>query len=252
MLKEAVVLEVDDIPIVGWLYLPGNGSRYPTACLCHGIPSGNPPDPGDGGYPALAERICQEGFAVLFFNFRGTGDSGGNLDILGWTRDLQAVIDYLWGLPEVDKSCLSLVGFSGGAAVSTYVAAQDNRVSSVALCACPAEFTLITRADDPHSIIDHFRNIGAIRDEDFPASTEEWFNSFRSIQPVDYISRIAPRPLLLVHGSSDETVDVSHAHRLHAKAGEPKQLAIIDGAGHRLRREDRAVEVVLTWLKSNC
>ena len=252
MLKEAVVLEVDDIPIVGWRYLPGNGSRYPAACLCHGIPSGNPPDPGDGGYPALAERICQEGFAVFIFNFRGTGDSGGNLDILGWTRDLRAVIDYLWGLPEVDKSHLSLVGFSGGAAVSVYVAAQDSRVSSVALCACPAEFTLITRAEEPQSIIDHFRNIGAIRDKDFPASAEEWFNNFRSIQPVDYIVRIAPRPLLLVHGSNDETADVSHAHRLYAKAGEQKQLAIIDGAGHRLRREDRAVEAVLTWLKSNC
>ena len=250
-MKDAVVLEVEGISIVGWLYLPDSGSKYPAVCLCHGIPSGNPPDPDDGGYPALADRICREGFAVLIFNFRGTGDSGGNLDILGWTRDLRAIIDYLWGLPEVDKSHLSLVGFSGGAAVSVYVAAQDSRVSSVALCACPAEFTLITRTDEPHSIIDHFRNIGAIKDEDFPASAEEWFNGFRSIQPVDYIAGVAPRPLLLVHGSNDETVDVSHAHRLYAKAGEPKELEIVDGAGHRLRREDRAVEAVLAWLKSN-
>ncbi|MFC1914113.1 alpha/beta hydrolase [Chloroflexota bacterium] len=251
MYKEAVVLEIEGISIVGWLYLPEGESRYPTVCLCHGIPSGNPPDPGDGGYPALAERICREGFAVLIFNFRGTADSGGNLDLLGWTRDLQAVIDYLRDLPEVDKSRLSLVGFSGGAAVSAYVAAGDSRVSSVALCSCPAEFTLLTRTDNPLSIIDRFRNIGAIRDEDFPPSVEEWLNSFRLIRPIDYIARIAPRPVLLVHGNSDKTVDISHAHRLYAKAGEPKQLEIIAGAGHRLRREDRAIEAVLTWLKSN-
>ncbi len=50
---------------------------------------------------------------MLIFNFRGTGASGGNLDILGWARDLIAAIDYLWSLSEVDKSHLSLLGFSG-------------------------------------------------------------------------------------------------------------------------------------------
>ena len=96
MLKRAILLEVDGIPVSGRLYLPDGNSRHPAVCVCHGIPSGKPSDSDDGGYPLLAERICQEGFAVLIFNFRGAGDSGGNLDILGWTRDLTAVIDYLW------------------------------------------------------------------------------------------------------------------------------------------------------------
>ena len=116
MSKELVVLEADEAVLAGWLYLPDNLSRYPAVCLCHGIPSGNPPDPGDGGYPQLAETVCREGFAVLIFNFRGTGDSGGNLDILGWSRDLKEAINYLWAQPGVDRSYLSLVGFSAGAA----------------------------------------------------------------------------------------------------------------------------------------
>jgi fermentation-respiration switch protein FrsA (DUF1100 family) len=56
---------------------------------------------------------------------------------------------------------------------------------------------------------------------------------------------------LLVHGSQDETVDVSHAHRLYAQAGEPKQLAIVEGAGHRLRHSEEAMDIVIDWLKSH-
>ena len=162
-----ITLEVDGPNIIGRLYLPRGGSPYPTVCVCHGIPSGIPA-PDDRGYPELAESLQEQGFAVLIFNFRGTGASGGNLDMSGWIRDLTAAIDYLYCLPEVDKACLSLLGFSGGAAVSIYVAAQDTRVSSVATGACPAEFDLFTKIAEPRSLIEHFRSIGAIRDRNFP------------------------------------------------------------------------------------
>jgi fermentation-respiration switch protein FrsA (DUF1100 family) len=250
MRTKLVTLEVDDLIIVGQLYLPPGNMAYPTVCVCHGIPAGIS-DPSDRGYPLLAEQICNQGFAVLIFNFRGTGNSSGNLDILGWTRDLKVVIDYLCALPEVDKSHLFLLGFSGGAAVSVYVASQDSRVSSVAACACPAEFTFFTQADEPQSLIDHFRSIGAIRDDDFPPSIEEWFNGFKLVKPVDYVAGISPRPLLLVHGSRDETVEVSDAHRLYDRAGEPKQIVIVEGAGHRLRRNDEAMAMVIDWLKAH-
>lgn len=249
MRTEPVALEVDGLNIVGQLYLPTGNMPYPTVCVCHGIPA-RIPDPSDRGYPLLAEQICQHGFAVLIFNFRGTGASGGNLDMLGWTRDLRAVVDYLYVLPEVDRSRFYLLGFSGGAAVSVYVAAQDRRVSSVVACACPAEFTFFTKTDEPQSLIDNFRSIGAIRDDDFPYSTQEWLSGFKLVSPIDYVAGISPRPLLLVHGSQDETVEVSQAHKLYAQAGEPKQLVIVDGAGHRLRQHGEAMATVLGWLKS--
>ncbi len=254
MVTRTVVLQVDGLKITGQLYLPDEGDQtaYPTVCICHGIPSGNPPDPSDGGYPLLAERICHEGFAVFIFNFRGTGASDGNLDILGWTRDLKAAIDYLCALPEVDKSHLSLLGFSGGAAVSVFVASQDKRISSIVTCACPADFTFFTRLDDPSSVIDRFRRISVIRDKDFPHSAEEWISGFRLVSPIKYVAGIAPRPLLLVHGGGDEAVDVSHAYKLYTRAGEPKQIIIVDGAGHRLRQDNRAMAIVTDWLKSQC
>lgn len=243
-------LEVDGLKISARLYLPAGKPPYPTVCICHGIPSGIPA-PADGGYPLLAEQICRHGFGVLIFNFRGTGASGGNLDILGWTRDMKAVVDYIWALPEVDKSRLSLLGFSGGAAVSIYVASQDSRVSAVAACACPAEFKSFIQGDTPQSLIDHFRSIGAIRDKNFPPSPQEWLDGFRLVRPIDYVAGISPRPLLLVQGSKDETVPLADAHRLYDKAGEPKELVIVEGAGHRLRQNNEAMTVVLDWLKSH-
>ncbi len=253
MVNKIVILEVDGLKISGQLYLPDESDRtpYPTVCICHGIPAESP-DPGDKGHTLLAESICHQGFAALAFNFRGTGASGGNLDILGWTRDLKAVINYLFTLPDVDKSRLSLLGFSGGAAVSTYVASQDRRVSCVAACACPAEFTFLTEVNDPQSVIDHFRSIGAIRDKDFPHSAEEWLNGFRVVSPIKYVAGIAPRPLLLVHGNRDETVSASHAYKLYNRAREPKQLIIVDGAGHGLRQNNNAMTIVTDWLKSLC
>ncbi|MFQ5997303.1 MAG: alpha/beta hydrolase [Dehalococcoidales bacterium] len=250
MIKQ-VVLNVEGITISGQLYLPEGKAPYPAVCVCHGIPVGTPEDK-ENGYPRLAERICREGFAVLIFNFRGTGASGGNLDILGWTRDLKAAIDYLWSLSEIDKSHLSLLGFSGGAAVSVYVAAQDSRISYLASCACPAEFTFVTEVDEPQAVVDHFRHIGTIRDKNFPRSAEKWLNGFRRVRPIKYVAGITPRPLLLVHGNQDETVDVSHAYRLYDRAKEPKQMIIIEGAGHQLRQDDRAIGIVIDWLKSQC
>jgi fermentation-respiration switch protein FrsA (DUF1100 family) len=247
MLLRDFTLDVDGLKISARLYLPPGDMPYPTVCICHGIPSGIPA-PDDGGYPLLAEQVCSQGFGVLIFNFRGAGASGGNLDILGWSRDLTAAVDYLCALPEVAKSRLCLLGFSAGAAVSIYVASSDNRVSSVAACACPAQFT---RLDGPESLIDHYRSIGAIRDAKFPPSIDEWFNGFKQVKPIDYVARISPRPLLLVHGSQDELVDVGQAYKLYERAGEPKKLVIIDGAKHRLRQNNEAMAVVLEWLKSH-
>ncbi len=249
MKKNDFSLNVEGIAINGKIFIPGDEAQYPTICICHGIPAGNSPDPNDGGYPLLAERICRHGFAVLIFNFRGTGISGGNIDLMGWTRDLEGCIDYLYTRQEIDHSKITLLGFSGGAAISVCVAARDTRVSSVAVCACPADFSLLTESDEAVSYVDHFRQIGAIRDENFPCSTEEWLDGFRKVRPIDYVAGIAPRPLLLIHSIDDETVSINHAYKLYEKAGKPKQLTKLNDAGHRLRHDDRVLNTFIEWIK---
>jgi uncharacterized protein len=251
-LKKEVRIPVDSLEIGGQFIFPeGREPSYPAIVLCHGIPSGIV-DPADGGYPVLAARFAEEGYAVLTFSFRGTGISGGNFDIEGWTHDLEAAIDYIWNLPETHESPLFLVGFSAGAAVSIYVAAQDKRVSGVAACACPADFRTISEASDPQKTLNYFRNIGIIRDSNFPPSLNVWLNSFRKIDALHSVADISPRPLILLHASEDPVVPVSNARELYKKAGEPRKLVIVDGSEHRLRRNDQAMETVIQFFRETC
>jgi fermentation-respiration switch protein FrsA (DUF1100 family) len=251
-MKRNFTLTVDNLRLPGEVYFPETATQpCPALCLCHGIPSGQPALSGDTGYPGLAERFCAAGFISLIFSFRGAGQSQGNLDMLGWTRDLNAAIDYLASLPEVDRSRLCLLGSSAGAAVSVYVAASDPRVSSLVTLACPADFGFLSDRRQAKATIDRFRSIGLIKDAGFPPSVDNWLDGFKTVSPLHHINRISPRPLLLIHGDKDDLVPMGHARQLFEKAGEPKELVIIPGAGHRLRLEEKAVNTALDWLKAS-
>ncbi|MHB8084797.1 MAG: alpha/beta hydrolase [Dehalococcoidia bacterium] len=249
MKNSSVILCADELILAGEVYIPDDcGRSYPAICICHGIPA-VPYNPDEkGGYPDLAARFCQAGFVSMVFNFRGCGPSQGNIDMVGWTHDLVAAIDFLNMLPEVDKSRICLLGSSGGAAVSVYVAANDPRIHAVATFACPAEFNFMATGLTADSLISRFREIGVIKDPAFPPSVDKWLENFKTIAPIKFVKKISPRPLLLVHGDKDETVPVEQADRLYYEAGEPRQKVILSGAGHRLRQDERAVAAAMQWL----
>ena len=50
--------------------------------------------------------------------------------------------------------------------------------------------------------------------------------------PVDLVGKIAPIPLLIVHGENDHFFPARAAEELHRAAGDPKQLWILPGFGH--------------------
>lgn len=50
--------------------------------------------------------------------------------------------------------------------------------------------------------------------------------------PETLVHRIAPRPLLVVHGGENELHKPEEARSLYDHAAEPKTLKIIEGAGH--------------------
>jgi fermentation-respiration switch protein FrsA (DUF1100 family) len=51
--------------------------------------------------------------------------------------------------------------------------------------------------------------------------------------PLRWVDKIAPRALFLIHGEEDPYVAVEDVRRLYDAAGEPKELWIAPGAGHR-------------------
>lgn len=250
MVRTNISLRVDGLKLTGEIFCPEAGERnqLPALCLCHGIPA-RVAVPGDQGYPLLARSFCELGLITMIFNFRGAGLSEGNFDMLGWARDLETAIDYLSGLSEVDTSRLMVMGFSGGAATAVYVAARDERIRALVTCACPARFTMVETVEGRRAFLQQAREVGTIKDAFFPASEEQWAAGFEEVAPIKWISRVSPRPLLIVHGEADELIPVSEARELYRKAGKPKELALIPGAGHRLRLDEKAMDIVRRWVR---
>jgi len=237
----------DGIELVGHLARP-SGSSPPraTVVLCHGYPDASVGSAGAGGdLGELADRIASTmGWLAFTFSFRGCGASGGNFSLSGWMHDIVAAADELRDTEGVDE--LWLVGFGTGGGLSLGAAVEmGKRVLGVATLAAPAGF------DDwgthTRRLLQHSRDVGVIRDASFPQAADAWAKEFRVIRPVDDAARLAELPMLVVHGSEDESVPVFDA-RVLADAHGSAELRIIAGAGHGLRYDPRAVAVLLGWL----
>ncbi|MFP3906154.1 MAG: alpha/beta hydrolase [Acidimicrobiales bacterium] len=238
---------VDGNELVGHLALPpGSGARaLPGVVICHGFPAGI----GGGAnsartYPELADRLANEmGWAALCFTYRGCGTSQGDFSLGGWLRDTLGAFEQLHEHPRVDQ--VWAVGFGTGGALCICAAAIDERIAGVAAMAAPADFD--DWASHPRRLLDHAREQDAITTPNFPPSIEQWARDLRRIRAVASAAELAPRALLLVHGSEDESVPVFDA-RVTADAHGSAELRIIQGAGHQLRHDPRAIAVLLGWL----
>lgn len=61
--------------------------------------------------------------------------------------------------------------------------------------------------------------------------------------------RIAPRPILLVHGELDTRLPPACSRYIYERAGEPKELLILKGAKHSLRqRREELRQLLREWL----
>ena len=171
--------------------------------LCHGFPTDELGAAAIGvTMPMLADRIANEGWRALAFTFRGCGRSTGNFSLGGWLDDLTAAIAWLSDIEPTRG--VWLAGFGTGGALSVCAGARLPQIVGVASLCAPADFD--DWANHPRRLLQHARDIRAIADADFPTVPEAWIRELREIRPVTEVERLAPRPLLLVHGSEDQSV----------------------------------------------
>lgn len=225
---------------------PPGFARVPGLVLCHGFPQG--PRGGQSSastYPELAERLAREcGWAILTFNFRGTGTSGGEFSLDGWLADLRAAVDVLEERPDV--GAVWLAGSSTGGALAICHGADDERVRGVVTLAAPASFS--EWAANPTRLLADSRGLGIIKDAGFPPDPLAWGEIFSTVSPLASAARLAPRQLLLIHGDQDEVVPLADGRALYEAAYGNSDLRVVVGAGHRLRHDPRAVAVLIGWL----
>lgn len=97
------------------MWLPQGVSKPPVIVMAHGFGGLK-----DWGLQPFAQRFVQAGFAVVRFDYRGFGKSGGQprnvVDGKAHVQDWLAAIDAIKARPEVDGQRLGIWGtsYSGG------------------------------------------------------------------------------------------------------------------------------------------
>jgi alpha-beta hydrolase superfamily lysophospholipase len=217
-----------------------------VAVLVHGIPSIAPPEPGDGGYPAMAERFAERGWAGLWVDLRAVRGSEGSFSIEGWVRDLLATLEAARRDPKIRDLPTVVVGSSAGGAVATNAVQRGAEVDGLVLLAAPASW--VSFAGDPADALRRItEEAGMEVAPDVHSDPRAWADEFSGVTTVTAIAG-ARVPMLIVHGTADSVVPVGHANVL-AEAAPGAELRIIEGAEHQLRKEPEAVEAVLEWME---
>jgi uncharacterized protein len=247
MLERRIAFRPDGLALDARAVVPDDPPAF--VVLCHGIPGSKPRDRDDAGYEGFARTLAERGFGALWFDFRGVRGVPGEFSIGGWMRDLDAALTAIDSDAEIGGIPRVVVGSSAGGAIAIGVAARREDVVAVATLAAPASFTFGGLVDDPRRLLQLFRNTGIVHDPAFPPDMDAWWEEFTANAPEELIGKLAPRPVLVMHGDSDDVVGYPHAERLFLAAGEPKELVRIPAGGHQLRRDSRAVDALVDWLE---
>jgi fermentation-respiration switch protein FrsA (DUF1100 family) len=182
------------------------------------------------GVRKVALRLSRFG-GVIVFDFRGHGRSGGR-STLGdrEIKDLDVAIRYA---RELGYQRIVSVGFSMGASVALRHAALIGGSDAVVSVSCPGRWyyreTLPMRR--VHFAVEH--KLGRLVARKFlntRISHGRWDPV--PMPPADAAARVAPTPLLIVHGDKDNFFPVEHAEQLFESAHQPKELWIVPGFTH--------------------
>lgn len=131
------------IKLAGTLTLPNAKGKHPAVVLISGSGPQNRDEELMGHKPflVLADHLTRNGIAVLRFDDRGTGESGGDFSqgtSFDFATDAKAAIDYLKSRSEIAPATIGLIGHSEGGIVAPIVASQHpDEVAFIVLLAGP-------------------------------------------------------------------------------------------------------------------
>jgi dipeptidyl aminopeptidase/acylaminoacyl peptidase len=279
----------DGFKIEADYYLPEGakpGARLPAVVLCPGFGAIRKHTMSDyAGYFTAA------GIAVCSLDYRGFGGSEGDQNrIIAYehTQDIRAALTWLGTQPEVDAERLGLWGTSGGGAHVVYVAGVDERVKCtvgqvghgdgrriIMGHKSPAERERLLadiKADREQRI--HTGKSGTMRVIDFvsdPATvgyvlevaktdpsiitylTLESAEATLDYRPIDVISRIGARALMLIAGEKDEICPAAYYKEVFDLATGPKKWVTYPIGHYEIYTPEwirKSAEEAIGWYKA--
>ena len=209
----------------GWIM--GSGNSNGMVIFAHGYARNRVES--DVPLLPLAAELVKAGYAVLTFDFRGCGESGGNMTTLGLyeTEDLLGAVNFVRSMPEAKKKIM-LFGFSMGASTAIIAGAREPAVAAVI-------------ADSP------FCDLKSYLEENLSSWTHLppipfdrtclWIVPLltgldpEKVSPIREICALGTRPLLIIHGDKDKLVPLRNGEALQDVYPYAKLLRV-KGAGH--------------------
>ena len=182
--------------IYGLLFMPKDKKNIPGIVL---LPGGSVTKES---FIARSVDIANLGYAVLVIDQRGIGQTGGSYPSLQDDYEIYtsgkesiqhlgvydglAAYDVLRSIKNIDKNNIAIGGDSMGGRYAIIAAALDKRLDGV-----------ITVSSSGF----HFKN-----------DNQPYTPFLLSIDPDNYISKISPRPVLMLQGDNDTTVKLEDAN----------------------------------------
>lgn len=207
-----------DIELEGWYWPARKG--LPTIVYFHG---------NGQAYQYWANKVThyyQQGYGVLFTDYRGYGGANGKPSEQGIYQDARAFLKALTQEKNVPPEQMVYYGESLGTGVAVQMATE-----------------MLPKALILESAYSATSDIAKSRYWMFPVELL-MKDQFRSIDKIQNLSI----PKLFIHGEKDNVIAVRFAYKLFEKAQEPKRIKIVPNAGHNDLYDHGAALHILSFL----
>ena len=230
----AGIIEVPDGAVRGW------------GVFAHGFTLGK-------DCPAAA-RICKQlatdGIGMLRFDALGLGGSEGDWGDGSFTVKVDDIVNACQFMADRATPADILVGHSWGGAAVLAAANQSPGVRSVVTVAAPF---------DPSHVEKHY---DAVVERVFAEGTAEWMVGGRTltlkrafvegVRAAHLHAKIEslPRPLLILHSPTDNTVGIENASEIFRLTRHPRSFVSLEGSDHLLTargQAHRAGRIIGAW-----
>lgn len=129
-----------EIVLSGTLTLPDTAGPHPAVILIAGSGHNDRDETIFGHKPFLviADYLTRNGFAVLRYDKRGVGQSGGRYETATtrhFADDAKVALEFLRTRNEIDKSNIGVVGHSEGGIIAPILASEDKNIKFIVLLA---------------------------------------------------------------------------------------------------------------------
>jgi formylglycine-generating enzyme required for sulfatase activity/pimeloyl-ACP methyl ester carboxylesterase len=200
--------------------------------------------PGTRSFAYLAAQQGWIAVAVRWFGEsygEGYSEAVANLKLrhprstgLGkWVWDARRLLDYLYTLPEVDRTRIGIIGHSLGGKMALYAAAMEPRITAV-VASEPGIGLRFSNYDDFWYLGESIRSLDAGADHH------------------ELLGLIAPRPFLLIGGESADKDESWHyinaARAVYTLYGKPRSIGYLNHRSGHSPTPD-AVRLAIEWLK---